>query len=42
MKEFSERLGRSAGLKILDSHEHSRAFVLGKRKSELKIKEGEI
>jgi len=41
MKEFCEKLATATGLKILDSHEYSRAFVLGKRKGELKIKKSE-
>jgi len=42
MKAFSEKLAKEVGLKILDWHEHSRVFVLGKKKSELKIKDREI
>lgn len=38
MKEFSNKLSRLTGLKVLDSHERSRAFVLGKNKKQLKIK----
>ena len=38
MKSFAERLAKLTGLKILDSHEYSRAYVLGKDKRELKIK----
>jgi tRNA wybutosine-synthesizing protein 1 len=42
MKEFCEKLSKETGLKILDSHKFSRAFVLGKDKKDLKIKESEI
>lgn len=42
MRNFCEKLCEECGLKILDSHEFSRAFVLGKDKSKLKIKEKEI
>ncbi|MFH1326762.1 MAG: 4-demethylwyosine synthase TYW1 [archaeon] len=38
MKNLSEKLARLTKLKILDSHERSRAFVLGKSKKDLKIK----
>lgn len=38
VKEFSERLAKQTKLKILDSHEYSRAWVLGKKKEELKIR----
>jgi tRNA wybutosine-synthesizing protein 1 len=37
MKIFAETLAKLTGLKILDSHEYSRAYVLGKNKRELKI-----
>ncbi len=37
MLDFSQKLAKQAGLKLLDSHERSRAFVLGKDKSKLKI-----
>jgi len=37
MLEFSEKLAKLSGLKLLDSHETSRAFVLGKDKRDLKI-----
>lgn len=37
MKKFCEKLANTTGLKILDSHERSRAYVLGKNKEELKI-----
>ena len=37
MKGFCEKLSKLTGLKILDSHEYSRAFVLGKSKKYLKI-----
>jgi len=42
MKSFSEKLAKEVGLKVLDWHEHSRVFVLGKNKGELKIKPEEI
>lgn len=42
MKNFAEKLSSETGLKILDFHEHSRAFVLGKNKEELKIKKNQI
>ena len=38
MLEFVKKLAKETGLKILDSHERSRAYVLGKRKEGLKIK----
>ncbi len=38
MKSFAQKLAEETGLKILDEHERSRAIVLGKDKSELKIK----
>jgi len=38
MKVFVEKLAEKTGLKFLDSHERSRAFVLGKDKEMLKIK----
>lgn len=42
MKFFSEKLAKKTGLKLLDSHENSRAFVLGKNKKKLKIKPAQI
>jgi len=39
MLEFVEKLVKETGLKLLDSHEYSRAFVLGREKRELRIKE---
>lgn len=42
MKKFCEELTREIGLKVLDSHEFSRAFILGKNKKSLKIKKNEI
>jgi len=42
MKKYSEKLATATGLKILDSHKFSRAFVLGRGKNNLKIKEREI
>jgi len=37
MLEFCKKLAKETGLKLLDSHERSRAFVLGKSKKDLKI-----
>lgn len=44
MEEFIERLLKELGKdwKLLDSHEFSRAYVLGKDKKKLKIKKSEI
>ncbi len=42
MKIFVEKLATATGLKILDSHEFSRVWVLGKDKARLKIKKEEI
>jgi len=42
MKIFVEKLANETGLKILDSHKFSRAWVLGKGKKDLKIKKKEI
>jgi len=41
MKNFAEKLSKETKLKLLDWHENSRAFVLGKNKSDLKIKKSE-
>ena len=41
MKIFAEKLAKATGLKLLDWHEHSRAFVLGRAREELKIKKRE-
>ena len=38
MEEFIKKLAAATNLSILDSHERSRAWVLGKSKEELKIK----
>jgi len=38
MLNFAKVLAKETGLKLLDSHERSRAFVLGKNKKDLKIK----
>ncbi len=38
MLEFVKKLAKKTGLKFLDSHEFSRAYVLGKDKRKLKIK----
>jgi len=40
--DFSKDLAKETGLKLLDSHERSRAFVLGKSKKGLKIKNREV
>jgi len=42
MKNFAKKLAKVTGLKILDSHEFSRAWVLGKNKKNLKIKSKNI
>ena len=42
MEDFSKKLAKATGLKILDSHEFSRAYVIGKDKKSLKIKKREI
>lgn len=42
MKNFCEKLAKKTELKILDSHEFSRAFVLGENKKDLKIKKSEF
>ena len=42
MKDFAKKLSKETGLKILDTHEFSRAIVLGKNKEDLKIKEKDI
>jgi tRNA wybutosine-synthesizing protein 1 len=42
MFEFSKKLAKETGLKILDTHEFSRAIVLGKNKRDLKIKKKDI
>jgi len=39
MLEFVKKLSKETGLKLLDSHEYSRAFVLGKSKEDLRIRE---
>jgi len=36
--DFSKKLAKATGLKILDSHERSRVAVLGKNKKDLRIK----
>lgn len=38
MKILAEKLAEKTGLKILDSHEFSRAWVLGREKKDLKIR----
>ena len=42
MLEFVKKLATATELKILDSHEFSRAWVLGKNKDRLKIRDSEI
>ncbi len=42
MEEFVNKLTKETGLKLLDKHERSRAYVLGKNKSDMKIKKREI
>jgi wyosine [tRNA(Phe)-imidazoG37] synthetase (radical SAM superfamily) len=42
MFEFSKKLAKETRLKILDTHERSRAIVLGKNKKDLKIKKNQI
>ncbi len=39
MEVFVKKLAKETGLKVLDSHEFSRAWVLGKNKKDLKITE---
>lgn len=41
MLAFCEKLAKASGLKLLGSHERSRAFVLGKDKKLLKIKKSQ-
>ncbi|MCK5624672.1 4-demethylwyosine synthase TYW1 [Candidatus Pacearchaeota archaeon] len=42
MMVFVNKLVKETGLKLLDKHERSRAYVLGKNKSDMKIKNREI
>ena len=42
IKDFSNKLARAIGLKILDKHEFSRVVLIGKDKKRMKIKESEI
>ena len=42
MMDFVDKLTKETGLKLLDKHERSRAYVLGKNKSDMKIKKSEI
>lgn len=42
MMSFVNKLVKETGLKLLDKHERSRAYVLGKNKSDMKIKKSEI
>jgi len=39
MQDFANKLAKETRLKLLDKHEFSRAYVLGKNKSDLNIKE---
>ena len=41
-KRKAKKLSKETGLRILDTHERSRAIVLGKNKKDLKIKKNEI
>ena len=42
MIKFVNKIAKATGLKLLDKHERSRAYVLGRRKSDMKIKKKEI
>lgn len=42
MMAFVNKLVKATGLKLLDRHERSRAYVLGNNKSDMKIKKSEI
>lgn len=42
MIKFAKKLAKETGLKLLDKHERSCAYVLGKNKKDLKIKKEEI
>ncbi len=42
MMTFVNKLTKETGLKLLDKHERSRAYVLGKNKGDLKIKKSEV
>ncbi len=42
MIEFVKKLSKETGLKLLDKHDRSRAYVLGKNKADMKIKKSEI
>ena len=42
IKDFAKRLAKEANLKVLDEHERSCVCVLGKNKSDMKIKKSEI
>jgi len=42
MVAFVNKLTKETGLKLLDKHERSRAYVLGKNKLDMNIKKGEI
>jgi len=42
MMDFVNKLTKETGLNLLDKHERSRAYVLGKNKSDMKIKKSEI
>ncbi len=41
MMDFVKKLAKATGLKLLDKHERSRAYVLGKNKKDMKIKKSE-
>jgi tRNA wybutosine-synthesizing protein 1 len=42
MLNFVKKLAKETGLKLLDKHDFSRAYVLGKDKKDLKIKKSEV
>ena len=41
MMDFVKKLAKETGLKLLDKHERSRAYVLGKNKLDMKIKKNQ-
>tara|TARA_Y100000034_G_scaffold110551_1_gene142769 strand:+ start:1038 stop:2018 length:981 start_codon:yes stop_codon:yes gene_type:complete len=42
VQEFSKKLAKALGLKILDFHEFSRVVLIGKNKKRMKIKKSEV
>jgi len=42
IQDFSKKLAKKLGLKILDAHEFSRVILMGKDKEKMKIKKSEI